>query len=346
MKKIIILILCLFSLSCITANAGDEENFSDRDITKDLILENEAIFDEENNTVLLCPKETYTSGKAKYPFEVSEDFTVSFEYMIGGGSSADGIMLAFFAQKDSITKDGEYMNFDGCGGYGLEFDTYENTNDSENAHIAIVRDKVSNHLVSVDEPRVDDEQWHNAVLKVNGNNITLTIDEDVIINENIEFDKTYRYMYFAASTGACTDDHYIRNVRFTGRAAYSNASEWAIEEMDKAEIYNLIPEALKGKDMTKLINRQEFAALSVRLYENLTETTVHATADPFVDVDDEDVSKAYFLGITKGMSENEFSPDRDISRQEVATMLTRTIAAIEPGIDMTPQIDLKSQTMI
>jgi len=329
-------------MSNISVFANTTESYiSSKDITKDLITENKAVYDEATNTILLCPKDTWSSGKAKYPFEVCEDFNVSFDYMIGGGSSADGIMLAFFAEEDSITKDGEHMNFDGCGGYGLEFDTYQNSKDSPNAHIAIVRDKTSNHLVSVDDLRVDDEKWHNAVLSVEGNNIKLSIDGDTVIDEVIEFDKTYRYMYFAASTGSCTDDHYIRNVKFTGRAAYSNASEWAEDEMDKAEIYNLIPDALKGKDMTKLITRHEFAALSVRLYENLADSVAEVVAEPFEDTDDVDVAKAYGLGITKGMSDTLFMPERDISREEVATMLTRTLKAYMPDMITKVQSEFK-----
>ncbi len=342
MKKILSIIFASLMTLGFTAFADKSENYlENRDITKDLVLENSASFDEESNTILLCPKNTWSSGKAKYPFEVCEDFTVSFEYMIGGGTSADGIMLAFFAQKDSITKDGEFMNFEGCGGYGLEFDTYQNTNDSQNAHIGIVYNQVSNHLVMVDEPRVDDEEWHNAELSVKGENITLLIDGDTVIDENIDFDKTYRYMYFAASTGTSTDDHYIRNVKFTGRAAYSNASEWAIEEMDKAEVYNLIPDILKGADMTQLITREEFAALSVRLYESLAEKAAPAVYEPFEDVDDSEISKAYGLGITKGVSETEFAPKKDISREEVATMLTRTIKAYLPDLDTSVNDDFR-----
>jgi len=323
-------------LSAVSINAfaaQSEDYLKNKDITKDLLLENSATYDEDTNTILLCPAETWSNGKAKYPFEVCEDFSVVFDYKIGGGSSADGIMLAFFAEKDSVTQDGGYLNFDGCGGYGLELDTYINYSNTSNAHVGIVRDTVSNHLVTVDEPRIDDEQWHTAALSVSGNHLVFTIDGDVVIDKTIEFDKTYRYIYFAASTGSYTDNHYIRNVRFTGRAAYSNASEWAIEEMDKAEIYNLIPDALKGKDMTQLITRQEFAALSVRLYESLIESNAAIVAEPFEDTEDEDVAKAYGLGITKGVSDDLFAPDRDISREEVATMLTRTLKACLPDLD-------------
>ncbi len=303
------------------------------DITDRLVLEGDAVYDSEEDAILLCPAKTWSNGKAKYPFEVLEDFTVTFDYKIGGGSSADGIMLAFFAQKDSVVKDGQYMNFEGCGGYGLEFDTYQNSNDSPKAHIAIVRDKVSNHLVSVDEPRVDDEEWHTANLAVNGNYITVSIDGDIIINETIEFDKTYRYMYFAASTGASTDNHYIRNVKFSGRAAYSNASDWAVDEMDKAEIYDLIPTALKGKDMTQPINRYEFAALSVQLYGSVTQQTAPVVDTPFTDVSDDVIAQAFGLGITDGISDTEFSPNTQIPREQVATMLTRAMKACDSTLD-------------
>ena len=56
-------------------------------------------------------------------------------------------------------------------------------------------------------------------------------------------------------------------------------------------------------------------------------------AEPFEDIDDENVAKAYGLGITKGISENLFAPEKDISREEVATMLTRTLKAYMPDLD-------------
>ena len=334
MKKVLSVILISIFLFATVAFAGQSENVvENKDITKDLILENSAVYNEKDNSILLCPNQTWSSGKAKYPYEISEDFTISFEYKIGGGTSADGIVLAFFAEEDSITIDGGYMNFEGCGGYGLEFDTYRNSGDAPSAHIALIYDKVSNHLVSVEDSRVDDEKWHKAVLTIEGNTIDVSIDNECVINQKVAFKKTYRYMYFAASTGAATDNHYIRNVKFTGRAAYSNASNWAVPEMDKAEINDLIPNILKGKDMTKLITRQEFAALSVRLYESLAKKNAPVVSHPFEDTNDSEIAKAYGLGITKGVSETLFAPDKDISREEVATMLTRTLKAYIPNLN-------------
>lgn len=335
-KKLAGLLSAIMMITAVNAFAAEEiVDIVNDDITARLVLEGDAAHDSEEDAILLCPAKTWSSGKAKYPFEVLENFSVSFDYKIGGGSSADGIVLAFFAQKDSVVKDGEYMNFEGCGGYGLEFDTYQNAKDSPNAHIAVIRDKVSNHIVSVDEPRVDDEQWHTAKLSVNDNYITVAIDGDIIIDQAIEFDKTYRYMYFAASTGASTDNHYIKNVCFSGRAAYSNASDWAINEMDKAETYNLIPGALKGKDMTQQINRYEFAALSVQLYQSVTQMTAPIVDMPFTDVSDSVIAQAFGLGITDGISDTEFCPNVQIPREQVATMLTRTMKVCDKSLDTT-----------
>ncbi len=334
MRKFIVLLLSLMLMNNLVVSA--QENYlENKDITADLILENSASYDERTNEIVLCPNVTWSNGKAKYPFEMTEDFTLTFEYSIGGGTSADGIMLAFFAQKDSVVMDGGYMNFEGCGGYGLEFDTFSNPGDSKNAHIALVYDKVSNHLISVDEPRVDDEKWHTAKLSVECNNIEVTIDGDIIINEQVQFNKEYRYMYFAATTGLYSDNHSIRNVKFTGRAAFSNASNWAIEEMDKAEMYELIPALLKGKDMTKTITREEFAALSVQLYEKLNGEEADIVDEPFEDADGVEIAKAYGLGITNGVSENIFEPDSSITREQVATMLTRTMKVYLPDLDTT-----------
>ena len=97
MKKILSLILITVFLLSTAVIAAETDNYlENRDITKDLVLENSAIYNEKDNSILLCPNKTWSSGKAKYPYEICEDFTISFDYKIGGGTSADG---AFFGNK-------------------------------------------------------------------------------------------------------------------------------------------------------------------------------------------------------------------------------------------------------
>ena len=107
-----------------------------------------------------------------------------------------------------------------------------------------------------------------------------------------------------------------------------NASSWAKPELEKAQSYGLIPDALKDVDFKKPITRIEFAAVSVKLYENLTGKTASPVAsNPFKDTNDVEVLKAYNIGLTAGTAADTFSPNTLLNREQAATMLTRAIKA-------------------
>lgn len=101
------------------------------------------------------------------------------------------------------------------------------------------------------------------------------------------------------------------------------ASDWALEEVKKAEETNLFPDILSGKDLTEDITRAEFAAVSVKLYEYISNEKVNVSESVFDDTDDEYVLKAYNIGIVTGISETEFVPDGFLNREQAAVMLTR-----------------------
>ncbi len=103
------------------------------------------------------------------------------------------------------------------------------------------------------------------------------------------------------------------------------ASDWAKEELAKADELGLIPEVLDGADLTADITRAEFAAVAVKAYEALAGTAaLPNTVNPFTDTSDIEVLKAYNLGITTGVSATEFEPGTLLNREQAATMLTRT----------------------
>ena len=113
---------------------------------------------------------------------------------------------------------------------------------------------------------------------------------------------------------------------------WSNADSWAFDELNKAFMKNLIPQTLYSKDFTKTITRKDTVAIAVKMYEALTgKTAVNAAENPFTDTNDEYVLKAYVLGITNGTSEDKFSPDDEITREQMAVMLTRALE--KAGID-------------
>lgn len=123
--------------------------------------------------------------------------------------------------------------------------------------------------------------------------------------------------------------------------AYSGTSDWAKEELNKAEKYGLIPDVLQEADVSMPINRAEFAAVSVKLYEALSgELAVETAENPFTDTEDSEVLKAYELGITSGVTVNSFEPDSLLSREQAATMLAR-VYTIYSGNEITSNSEMK-----
>jgi len=134
-----------------------------------------------------------------------------------------------------------------------------------------------------------------------------------------------------------TSKHTIE-VKTAKISAIQNVDEWAKEEMSKADEKGLIPETFAKKDATKAITRLDFAAVAVKLYEVISgKKAEKATSNPFTDTNDEYVLKAYALGITKGTSETTFTPNAEITREQMATMLTRALskAGINTEYDIT-----------
>ena len=122
-----------------------------------------------------------------------------------------------------------------------------------------------------------------------------------------------------------TDESFVMSVPFTLSGAVDyNASDWAKTEIKKADEMGLIPDSLKGVDLTKPITRVEFAAVSVKLYERLSAIkATPASINPFKDTKDEEVLKAYNTGITAGIAADTFAPNNLLNREQAATMLTR-----------------------
>ena len=107
---------------------------------------------------------------------------------------------------------------------------------------------------------------------------------------------------------------------------WSKASEWAEPELKEASKQNLIPEIFDEANLTKNITRKEFAHTVVKMYEKITgQKAVPIAKNPFTDTKDKEVLKAYNIGITNGTSDTTFSPDALITREQMATMMTRAL---------------------
>lgn len=111
----------------------------------------------------------------------------------------------------------------------------------------------------------------------------------------------------------------------------SETSDWSNADMEEAYHAGLIPEQLVGEDLTKQVTRAEFAAIAVELYQSLTGAVNLTTqgANPFEDIDHslyrQVILQASALDIAQGMTVTSFEPDSRINREQLATMLCRTI---------------------
>ena len=113
---------------------------------------------------------------------------------------------------------------------------------------------------------------------------------------------------------------------FGYRIYWNKASDWADTELEKSGNMLIMPERLKGGDMTNHITRAEFAAIAVLVYENLTGIkTTPILPNPFTDTGDEDVLKAYNTGLMMGVATDRFDPGTILNREQMATALTRVL---------------------
>lgn len=116
---------------------------------------------------------------------------------------------------------------------------------------------------------------------------------------------------------------------WNGKRLKEETSGWATGEIEKANALGLIPDSLKGADLTKPITRAEFAAVSVKVYENLSGTAaIPAVNNPFTDTKDIEVLKAYNVGVTSGTSATTFAPNVLLNREQAAAMLTRVFKKV------------------
>ena len=155
----------------------------------------------------------------------------------------------------------------------------------------------------------------------------ITINEDTVLTA--EWKKK-------SSGGSLPSSSGKKKENIVKETIWSNVDDWAESEMMKAFEKGLIPETLTNKDFTNQIERADFCAVAVKLYEALTGNKADKVVNnPFTDINDDYVLKAYALGITKGVSETEFG-NGTITREQMATMIDRAIikARVDTKVDL------------
>ena len=151
----------------------------------------------------------------------------------------------------------------------------------------------------------------------------------------------YYYVIYAYIGQTPSKESNIAEVTTSAQAApasavvdYTGASSWALEELKKAVEYGLYTDKIMN-NYTQNITREEFCELVIKLYEKLRgAATAPASPNPFFDTTNENILKAYAVGIVNGTSKDTFSPNNPITRQDICVMLYRAINSAVSNVDV------------
>ena len=111
-------------------------------------------------------------------------------------------------------------------------------------------------------------------------------------------------------------------------------SGWAVPEMNEANMMGILTPSA-ARDFRRQLTREEFCEIVVEMVElSLGRQLSVPVNNPFIDTNSIYVLKAYAYpsvgqGITQGSSQNTFSPNNTVSRQEICTMMIRAVKAME-----------------
>lgn len=188
-------------------------------------FENEAGWDSQEHVLFLTRA---VSDKAVAMFAnhaLTERFwEATFRYKAGGGTGADGFTFMFYKNQAAYGRPGAggglgFILHDNIpvAGYGIEFDNYHNNFESSDRHIALIKDNVDNHLTSRNDPRTEDNQWHDARIAFNSGRISVYVDNDRVLEYTIpNVDYTYSGVGFSSATGGEHNNHIIDNFELRG----------------------------------------------------------------------------------------------------------------------------------
>lgn len=124
----------------------------------------------------------------------------------------------------------------------------------------------------------------------------------------------------------------VLGLQATGYA--ESVSSWALPEYTKAANAGIVTHNVVSKNLKESITREEFCELSVALYERLTDKSpITKQENPFTDTDNPAVVRAYYYNLVSGTSPDEFSPDRCVTRQEMAKMIENLLKASGVGYE-------------
>lgn len=104
------------------------------------------------------------------------------------------------------------------------------------------------------------------------------------------------------------------------------ASSWALKSIEELKLENILKDEVFS-NFSEGITRESFVYLMVELYEELTQETITVNEEIFFnDSDAIHVLKAASIGITSGIGNDLFGPEKIINREQMATFIIKTLS--------------------
>jgi hypothetical protein len=151
-------------------------------------------------------------------------FDVSLRASFGVNTAAnscggDGMVFIFAPVATWPEGGGGTLGFNGCLGYGVEFDTYQNPElgDPSHEHVAVIKDVSSNHLHSelLAVPTLENGRMHDLRISLRDRRIRVWINEELRLEySDVQgFSPFDGYLAVSAATGAAFNEHILDDIR-------------------------------------------------------------------------------------------------------------------------------------
>ncbi|MDD1717388.1 MAG: hypothetical protein LUQ45_03965, partial [Methanoregulaceae archaeon] len=184
-------------------------------------LLNNATYNAGEGNVYLTTAASGQVGGLFYNDLISTDYLdLTFDFSIGGGDGADGMSVGFI-DSPALGGGGGDLGFynSGVDGWGLEFDTCQNGDESGN-HIALVRPDGTNYITNNDIPYLDyigtftvELIYDNRQVSVYLENPDIGYPKTLVIDFSLpDTGRIYGYLGFTAGTGWYTNNHIVDNI--------------------------------------------------------------------------------------------------------------------------------------
>ncbi|MBR2189825.1 MAG: Ig-like domain-containing protein [Eubacterium sp.] len=214
-RPLLLLLLLFAALAFLSVRTGTVHAATSYQLYGDAV-------ENKDGSITLTPPEYWKSGSIWFSnsFPATDGMTVTFQYKITEGEDAslgyaDGIVLNF-ATTEGVGAGGQDLGFVGGDAYGVELDSYQNGNDPEKPHVAIIKETVSNHLAVQEYPDVITAKWRPVKVVYKKKTLSVYVDNKLIVKQDgIELAEQL-YVGVSAATGDGYSRQMIRQLNIKG----------------------------------------------------------------------------------------------------------------------------------